>query len=145
MTFPKAISSLNTVIIIGLQLALAMKNHRRTAPHQPTVLDSLAEQTMKAKYRYGSGGMSSGKHSKMLNSSNARRNVRFDNITLFEFQPVLGDSPSVSSGVPVALSPTHMRQTEVSIDLFEAERRNERRTLIELLIEESTRSMAYVK
>ena len=53
-------------------------------------------------------------------TSSRGKRVRFSQVTVFEFQCVLGDNPSVSDGPPIALS--HIQASEVrlySIDKYE--------------------------
>ena len=60
------------------------------------------------------------------NSSSTTKSVGFDKIVIMEFLPALGDNPSVSQGVPVALSDEAVRTKKYRLDLYEMERRPRR-------------------
>jgi len=64
--------------------------------------------------------------------------VKFDRVHLFEFPPALGDNPSVSSGVPVALSPNHDMTVVINIDKYERGRKP-RRYFDDLLLDQDLR------
>jgi hypothetical protein len=66
-----------------------------------------------------------------------RRSVAFSHVELHEFKLVIGDSPSVSKGVPIALGPKLERKSVVEINFYEKFR--SRRTLRQLVIKQEDR------
>jgi hypothetical protein len=66
-----------------------------------------------------------------------RRSVAFSHVELHEFKRVIGDSPSVSKGVPIALGPKLERKSVVEINFYEKFR--SRRTLRQLAIKQEDR------
>jgi hypothetical protein len=66
-----------------------------------------------------------------------RRSVAFSHVELLEFEQVIGDSPSVSNGVPIALGPKLERKSVVEINFYEQFR--SRRTLQQLTIDQKDR------
>jgi hypothetical protein len=78
------------------------------------------------------------KNSKVKNTTTIpRRSVAFSNVELHEFKRVIGDNPSVSMGVPIALGPILERISVIQIDFYEKFR--SRRTLRELAIKQEER------
>ena len=53
-------------------------------------------------------------------STNASRNVGFNKVEMFEFPYTIGDSPSVTSGAPLAMGPCH--QNRYFFDFHEYEK-----------------------
>jgi hypothetical protein len=70
--------------------------------------------------------------------SSKKKMVVFDKVKVVEFLPALGDNPSVSAGVPVALSKEHVQIREVDLDQYERQRKP-RRDLFDLLLERGVR------
>jgi hypothetical protein len=72
------------------------------------------------------------------------RDVKFGTIVVWEFPPTIGDNPSVSTGVPVALGPKPCCMYVDEIDTFEASRNPLRRTTRDLKVPSRIREELYV-
>lgn len=48
-----------------------------------------------------------------------KRKVRFGNAEILEFQPIVGDNPSVTSRVPIALGPVNSRRLVLDVGTYE--------------------------
>jgi hypothetical protein len=66
--------------------------------------------------------------------ANEKRNVTFSCITIREFSPIIGESPTCSSGVPIALGDECIRVSTYSVTDFERFRGNSRRNRNELIL-----------
>ena len=56
-------------------------------------------------------------------TSSQKRRVRFDSITFYEFDTIMGDNPAVREGCPIALGDKLLRSKEVAVDRYERSRR----------------------
>jgi hypothetical protein len=65
--------------------------------------------------------------------------VTFGKVQIYEFAYVIGDNPFVSGGVPIALGPTHIQESVMSIKQYERERNPVRRPRRELAMNRKTR------
>ena len=73
-------------------------------------------------------------------SHSHQRSVRFDRLEVIQFQPILGDNPSCSSGAPLTLDWKPVEQSTMLIDFYEFTR-VERRSRAELAISKSDRQL----
>mmetsp|Transcript_4935 Transcript_4935/g.11082 ORF Transcript_4935/g.11082 Transcript_4935/m.11082 type:complete len:129 (-) Transcript_4935:354-740(-) len=62
----------------------------------------------------------------MTNIENKQGVVSFGSLTVRKYDLTLGDSPSVSSGLPLSLDWTYRQRQPVSIETYEANRRPRR-------------------
>lgn len=71
--------------------------------------------------------------SSISSSSSSGKSVGFDKVEIVELLPAIGDNPSVSAGVPIALSDEAVRTRKFRVDKYERHRKP-RRALDDLLL-----------
>jgi hypothetical protein len=123
-----------------------MKSHRRTAPDNKASVDQSVPTLLQRHLALSDAAAllprdaSVSDKSSQKSGRRRRRLIRFGFITVLEFKPILGDSPSVSCGVPVAMSPKHSRRTQFPVDDYEHKRRYHRRALPDLALDQKVRT-----
>jgi hypothetical protein len=82
--------------------------------------------------------------SRRLTTTSTTKSVQFDTLEIVEFPFIIGDSPAVSSGCPLALDTRPIHRSTFDVNHYEQHRRDRRRHGKKLMISVQRRAGLYV-